>query len=82
MIEAGYDPTQLIGVMDIFEEASGGQRVLEFQSTHPSPENRREKKEAIEKYKTMRFFLHVIRAVGLLSLSFLSSLYTPNVVYR
>ena len=52
MIEAGYDPTQLIGVMDILEEASGGQRVPEFQSTHPSPENRREKiKEAIEKYK-------------------------------
>ncbi len=52
MIEAGYDPTQLIGVMDILEEASGGQKVPEFQSTHPSPENRREKiKEAIEKYK-------------------------------
>lgn len=52
MIEAGYDPSQLIGVMDILEEASGGQRVPEFQSTHPSPENRREKiKEAIEKYK-------------------------------
>ncbi len=52
MIEAGYDPSQLIGVMDILEEASGGQKVPEFQSTHPSPENRREKiKEAIEKYK-------------------------------
>lgn len=51
MVEAGYDPNQLIGVMDILEEASGGQRVPEFQSTHPSPENRREKiKSAIEKY--------------------------------
>ena len=51
MVEAGYDPHQLIGVMDILEEASGGQKVPEFQSTHPSPENRREKiKPAIDKY--------------------------------
>ncbi|MBP6398719.1 MAG: M48 family metallopeptidase [Saprospiraceae bacterium] len=51
MVEAGYDPHQLIGVMDILEEASGGQKVPEFQSTHPSPENRREKiKAAIDKY--------------------------------
>ncbi|HRG19868.1 MAG TPA: M48 family metallopeptidase [Saprospiraceae bacterium] len=51
MVEAGYDPNHLVGVMDILEEASGGQKVPEFQSTHPSPENRREKiKAAIEKY--------------------------------
>lgn len=51
MAEAGYDPNALISVMDILEEASGGSRVPEFQSTHPSPENRREKiKEAIRKY--------------------------------
>lgn len=51
MVEAGYDPIHLIGVMDILEEASGGQKVPEFQSTHPSPENRREQiKSAIEKY--------------------------------
>ncbi|MDF1697239.1 MAG: M48 family metallopeptidase [Saprospiraceae bacterium] len=51
MIEAGYDPNNLIGVMDILEEASGGAKRPEFQSTHPSPENRRAKiKEAIEKY--------------------------------
>lgn len=51
MLEAGYDPHSLIGVMDILEKASGGSRVPEFQSTHPSPENRREKiKEAIDKY--------------------------------
>jgi len=51
MLEAGYDPYKLIDVMDILEEASGGQKVPEFQSTHPSPENRREKiKEAIDKY--------------------------------
>jgi predicted Zn-dependent protease len=53
MIEAGYDAEQLIGVMDILEAASGGQQKSEFQSTHPSPENRREKiREAIEKYSS------------------------------
>ena len=52
MIEAGYNPENLIGVMDILEKASGGSRTPEFQSSHPSPENRRAKiKEAIEKYQ-------------------------------
>ena len=52
MLKSGYDPEELIGVMRILEEASGGQRVPEFQSTHPSPENRIEKiKEAIKKYR-------------------------------
>ena len=51
MMEAGYNPEQLIGVMDILEQASGGNKVPEFQSTHPSPDNRRQMiKEAIEKY--------------------------------
>jgi len=51
MMEAGYDANTLIEVMDILEQASGGNRVPEFQSSHPSPENRREKiKEAIRKY--------------------------------
>lgn len=51
MYEAGYDPHALIKVMDILEKVSGGARVPEFQSTHPSPENRREKiKVAIIKY--------------------------------
>jgi len=51
MIEAGYDPNALISVMDILEEASGGSRVPEFQSSHPSPDNRREKiREAIERH--------------------------------
>ncbi|MBP7272465.1 MAG: M48 family metalloprotease [Saprospiraceae bacterium] len=40
MIETGYDPNQMIGVMRILEQSSGGSRVPEFQSTHPSPENR------------------------------------------
>lgn len=53
MIQAGYNPKALIGVMDILEEASGGSQVPEFQSTHPSPSNRREKiKAAIEKYRS------------------------------
>jgi predicted Zn-dependent protease len=53
MIEAGYNPENLIGVMDILEQASGGgERTPEFQSTHPSPENRRQMIiEAINKYK-------------------------------
>lgn len=52
MIDAGYRPEELIGVMKILKEAAGGQRVPEFQSTHPDPENRMEKiKEAIRKYR-------------------------------
>lgn len=51
MVKAGYDPKELIGVMNILKAAAGGKRVPEFQSTHPHPENRIEKiKEAIEKY--------------------------------
>lgn len=54
MLQAGYDPTALIGVMDILEEASGGSNVPEFQSTHPSPANRRAKiQAAIEKYTNL-----------------------------
>lgn len=52
MLQAGYDPEQLIGVMEILKQASGGQRVPEFQSSHPDPENRKEHiRAAIEKYK-------------------------------
>jgi len=52
MIDAGYDPEALIGVMEILKAAAGPNRVPEFQSTHPDPENRIEKiKEAIRKYK-------------------------------
>lgn len=52
MIDAGYDPSALIGVMRILKEAAGGgNRQPEFFSTHPDPENRVEKiKEAIAKY--------------------------------
>lgn len=53
MMEAGYNPEALIGVMDILEAVSGGgERQPEMMSSHPSPENRREKIiESIEKYK-------------------------------
>lgn len=51
MIDAGYDPEEMIGVMEILKAAAGPNRVPEFQSTHPDPENRIEKiKEAIDKY--------------------------------
>ena len=51
MIQSGYDPTEMITVMEILKSAAGPNRVPEFQSTHPDPENRIEKiKEAIEKY--------------------------------
>ena len=52
MIQAGYDPNEMIRVMEILKAAGGPNRVPEFQSTHPDPVNRIEKiKEAIEKYK-------------------------------
>jgi predicted Zn-dependent protease len=52
MLQAGYDPYEMIKVMEILKDAAGPNRVPEFQSTHPDPENRIEKiKAAIEKYK-------------------------------
>ena len=52
MINAGYDPNEMIGVMKILKAAGGPNRVPEFQSTHPDPENRMERiRESIEKYK-------------------------------
>lgn len=54
MLEAGYNPTSLIGVMKILKEASGGQSRPEFASTHPDPENRIAKiQEAIKKYASV-----------------------------
>ena len=53
MMEAGYDPMEMIGVMDILEASSGGGKVPEFQSSHPSPENRREKiRETVERFRS------------------------------
>ena len=52
MIDAGYNPEEMIGVMEILKNAAGPNRIPEFQSTHPDPENRIEKiKEAIRQYK-------------------------------
>ncbi|PIB29798.1 M48 family metalloprotease [Maribacter sp. 4G9] len=52
MIQSGYDPNEMIKVMEILKAAAGPNRVPEFQSTHPDPENRIEKiREAIEKYR-------------------------------
>ncbi|WP_104735602.1 M48 family metalloprotease [Hanstruepera ponticola] len=52
MIKAGYNPEEMIGVMEILKQAAGPNRVPEFQSTHPDPENRIEKiQKSIEKYK-------------------------------
>ena len=52
MIDAGYQPEEMVGVMQILKAAAGPNRAPEFQSTHPDPENRIEKiKEAIRKYR-------------------------------
>lgn len=53
MVQAGYNPEALLGVMRILAEAAGGgQRAPEWQSTHPDPENRVERiQEAIRKYR-------------------------------
>ncbi|SDL98146.1 M48 family metalloprotease [Kriegella aquimaris] len=52
MLQSGYDPNEMIRVMEILKAAAGPNRAPEFQSTHPDPENRIEKiREAIEKYK-------------------------------
>ncbi len=53
MLDSGYNPEELIGVMEILKAASGPNRTPERLSTHPDPENRMERiREAIAKYKT------------------------------
>ncbi|MDB2606538.1 M48 family metalloprotease [Zobellia sp.] len=52
MINSGYQPEEMIKVMEILKAAGGPNRTPEFQSTHPDPENRIEKiQESIEKYR-------------------------------
>jgi predicted Zn-dependent protease len=52
MIRSGYQPQEMIRVMEILKAAAGPNRVPEFQSTHPDPDNRIAKiMEAIEKYQ-------------------------------
>ncbi len=51
MINAGYKPEEMIGVMKILKAAAGPNRIPEFQSSHPDPDNRIEKiREAIREY--------------------------------
>ena len=51
MIDAGYNPEQMIGVMDILKKAGGGKQP-EMMSTHPDPGNRAEHIRAeIAKYR-------------------------------
>lgn len=51
MMDAGYNPYEMIEVMKILKDAAGPNRLPEFKSTHPDPDNRIEKiKQAIEKY--------------------------------
>ncbi len=51
MIKAGYDPYEMIDVMQILKAAAGPNRVPEHKSTHPDPENRIEQiKASIKKY--------------------------------
>lgn len=40
MAKAGYDPREMVGVMEILKKASGGGGKPEFTSTHPDPGNR------------------------------------------
>jgi len=52
MLEAKYDPENLIKVMEILKQAAGPNRTPEFQSTHPDPENRKEAiQAAIQEWK-------------------------------
>lgn len=53
MIQAGYDPEALIGVMEILASVSGGRGGSDFMSSHPSPANRMERiREVIAKEKS------------------------------
>jgi predicted Zn-dependent protease len=40
MTQTGYDPRQMLGVMEVLKKASQGGRTPEFLATHPMPENR------------------------------------------
>jgi len=54
MIEAGYNPEEMIGVMEVLKKGGGG-RQAEMLSTHPDPGNRIEHiKAEIAKYRSQR----------------------------
>ena len=40
MQKAGYDPNEILGVLEILKRAASGPRPPEMLSTHPLPENR------------------------------------------
>ncbi len=55
MIQAGYNPEALIGVMEILAQVSGGGNKSDFMSSHPNPANRMERiREAIAKERAKR----------------------------
>ena len=52
LLQTGRNPDAMLEVIDILAQAGGSERPAEFQSTHPSPENRVIKiKEAMAKYR-------------------------------
>ncbi|NNE01587.1 MAG: M48 family metalloprotease [Eudoraea sp.] len=52
MIRSGYNPMEMIRVMEILKAAAGPNRAPEFESTHPDPDNRIARiKDAIKKYQ-------------------------------
>ncbi len=52
LIDAGYDPEAMIGVMEILAESAKGSSQPEFMSTHPNPGNRIERiRAAIKEYR-------------------------------
>lgn len=55
MMQAGYNPEALIGVMEILAQVSGGASRSDFMSSHPNPANRMERiREAIAKERAKR----------------------------
>lgn len=55
MMQAGYNPEALIGVMEILAQVSGGANRSDFMSSHPNPANRMEHiREAIAKERAAR----------------------------
>ncbi len=54
MMQAGYNPEALIGVMEILAQVSGGANSSDFMSSHPNPANRMEHiREAIAKERAV-----------------------------
>lgn len=54
MAEAGYDPAAMLDVLKVLERASAGRAPAEFFSTHPSPERRLERIDALVREQRAR----------------------------